>query len=125
MSTAFRAFRIHLVDKRIDARFEQVTLDDLTPGEVVIRVQWSDINYKDALAATGAGRILRKYPLIGGIDLAGTVIRSVHPSFRPGAEVIAHVRESLHHAGHHVNMHEVDAPATDPIGVGAEGVAVS
>mgnify|MGYP003349663684 CR=1 FL=1 len=42
-----------------------------------------------------------------------------------GAEVIAHVRESLHHAGHHVNMHEVDAPATDPIGVGAEGVAVS
>jgi len=42
-----------------------------------------------------------------------------------GAEVIAHVRESLHHAGHHVNMHEVDAPATDPIGVVAEGVAVS
>src|SRR2546421_5210376 len=53
--------------------FRSVTLDDLAPGEVVIRVSHSDINYKDALAATGAGKILRRYPLVGGIDLAGVV----------------------------------------------------
>ena len=84
----FRAFRIHLVDKRIEARFEDITLEDLTPGEVVIRVQWSDINYKDALAATGAGRILRKYPLVGGIDLAGTVVSSTDARWHAGDEVL-------------------------------------
>ena len=52
---------------------EQLELEDLSPGDVVIRVAWSGINYKDALAATGAGKILRKYPLVGGIDLAGVV----------------------------------------------------
>ncbi|MFM7067705.1 MAG: alcohol dehydrogenase catalytic domain-containing protein, partial [Gammaproteobacteria bacterium] len=88
MKTPFRAFRIHLVDRRIEARFEDLTLDDLTPGEVVIRVQWSDINYKDALAATGAGRILRKYPLVGGIDLAGTVVSSTDARWHAGDEVL-------------------------------------
>ena len=68
---AFRAYRIHRNDGRIAARFDQVTLDDLTPGDVVMRVNYSDINYKDALAATGTAPILRKYPLAGGIDLAG------------------------------------------------------
>lgn len=84
----FRGFRIHLVDKRIEARFEDLTLDDLTPGEVVIRVQWSDINYKDALAATGAGRILRKYPLVAGIDLAGIVVSSTDARFHAGEPVL-------------------------------------
>ena len=74
----FKAFRIHEFDKRIVARFETLTLDDLSPGGVVVRVRWSDINYKDALAATGAGRILRRYPLVGGIDLA----RSSRPPTR-------------------------------------------
>ena len=72
MST-FKAFRIHEAGGKISARFEDLTLDALTPGEVVIDVQYSDINYKDALAATGAGKILRRYPLVGGIDLAGVV----------------------------------------------------
>src|SRR5438876_8288624 len=67
---AFKAFRIHSEGGKIAARFEKLTLDDLDPGEVVIRVTHSDINYKDALAATGAGKILRRYPLVGGIDLA-------------------------------------------------------
>jgi NADPH2:quinone reductase len=69
----FKAFRIHERDGRIAAGFESLRLGELTPGEVVIRVRYSSINYKDALAATGAGRILRKYPLNGGIDLAGEV----------------------------------------------------
>ena len=70
---SFKAFRIHEVDKKIVAKFDTLTLADLSPGNVVVRVMYSDINYKDALAATGVGRILRRYPLVGGIDLAGVV----------------------------------------------------
>lgn len=84
----FKAFRIHEADGKISARFEQLTLDALSPGEVVIRVAYSDINYKDALAATGAGRILRRYPLVGGIDLAGTVLTSEDTRFKPGDAVL-------------------------------------
>jgi len=90
--TAFRAFRIHedLPEGRsvIRAGFEALTLDDLTAGDVVIRVAWSDINYKDALAATGAGRILRRYPLVGGVDLSGIVDSSADPRFKVGDRVL-------------------------------------
>ena len=84
----FKAFRIHSEGGKIVARFEELSLDDLAAGEVVIRVVCSDINYKDALAATGAGRILRRYPLVGGIDLAGTVESSADARFRPGEAVL-------------------------------------
>jgi len=86
--TPFRAFRIHEQDGKILARFDTITLEDLCPGEVVIRVGWSGINYKDALAATGAGRILRKYPLVGGIDLAGEVVGSSDPRYSAGQHVL-------------------------------------
>jgi acrylyl-CoA reductase (NADPH) len=86
---AFRAFRIHERDRRIEAKFERISLADLGKGEVVIRVLYSGINYKDALAATGAGRILRRYPLVGGVDLAGEVVSSTDPQFRPGDRVLA------------------------------------
>ena len=86
--TTFRAFRIHEVDRKIVARFDQVTLDDLGAGDVVVRVSCSDINYKDALAATGAGRILRKYPLVGGIDFAGEVVSSTDARYTPGQRVL-------------------------------------
>jgi len=85
---AFKAFRIHEREGRIAAGFEQMTVDALTPGEVVIRVKYSSINYKDALAATGAGKILRKYPLNGGIDLSGEVESSTDPRFKPGEAVL-------------------------------------
>jgi acrylyl-CoA reductase (NADPH) len=88
MSRSFKAFRIHEIDKQIVARFEQLTLDDLSSGEVVVRVMYSDINYKDALAATGAGKILRKYPLVGGIDLAGVVETSTDARYQPGDHVL-------------------------------------
>ncbi|HYL01919.1 MAG TPA: oxidoreductase [Steroidobacteraceae bacterium] len=84
----FTAFRIHSDGGRIAARFEPLTLDDLAPGEVVIRVAYSGINYKDALAATGAGRILRRYPLVGGVDLAGVVESSADPRYRAGDAVL-------------------------------------
>jgi NADPH2:quinone reductase len=86
--TDFRAYRIHRIDGRIVARFDRVTLDDLTPGDVVVRVRYSDINYKDALAATGTAPILRKYPLAGGIDLAGEVVSSADASYTPGQQVL-------------------------------------
>ena len=84
----FTAFRIHRVDGKIAARFDQVALDELTPGAVVVRVSYSDINYKDALAATGTSPILRKYPLAGGIDLAGEVVSSTDPRYTPGQKVL-------------------------------------
>jgi acrylyl-CoA reductase (NADPH) len=84
----FRAYRIHRDDGRIVARFDQVGLDDLTTGDVVVRVLWSTINYKDALAATGTAPILRKYPLVGGIDLAGEVVSSADPRYAPGQPVL-------------------------------------
>ncbi len=84
----FRAFRIDERDKRIVAGFERLAIDDLGEGDVVVKVSWSTINYKDALAATGAGRILRRFPLVGGIDLAGEVVQSDDPRFAPGTEVL-------------------------------------
>jgi acrylyl-CoA reductase (NADPH) len=84
----FKAFRIHEAEGKVFGRFEDLTLEQLTPGDVVIDVHYSDINYKDALAATGAGRILRRYPLVGGIDLAGVVRSSSDPRFEPDDAVL-------------------------------------
>ncbi len=85
----FLSYRIHMnEDKSISARFEQLGIDDLTEGEVVIKVAYSTVNYKDALAATGKGRILRRYPLNGGIDLAGQVAQSTDARFKEGDSVL-------------------------------------
>jgi NADPH2:quinone reductase len=88
MTQTFKAFRIHEIDRKIVGRFEPLRLDDLGPGNVVVRVQYSGINYKDALAATGAGKILRRYPLVGGIDLAGVVESSTDLRHAPGDRVL-------------------------------------
>jgi NADPH2:quinone reductase len=88
MSNPFTAYRIHDNDGRITAGFEALTLADLDPGEVVIRAHYSSVNYKDALAATGAGKILRKSPLVGGIDVAGEVMSSEDERFKPGDAVL-------------------------------------
>jgi len=84
----FKALRIHREDGRIQARFDEIGLDDLSPGEVVVRVGWSGINYKDALAATGTSPILRRYPLVAGIDLAGEVVSSTDTRYKPGQKVL-------------------------------------
>lgn len=86
---SFRAFRIDEDDGKIIAGFKELSVDDLTEGNVVVRVSHSTINYKDALAATGTGRILRKFPLNGGIDFAGVVVSSEDADFQPGTEVLA------------------------------------
>ena len=84
----FRAFRIDQGDGGVTAAFTDLTLDDLSEGDVVVKVSHSTINYKDALAATGAGRILRKFPLVGGIDLAGTVVSSKVATLAEGDPVL-------------------------------------
>lgn len=86
--TSFKAFRINQIEKEIVADFEEMTEQDLTEGEVVISVKWSGINFKDVLAATGTGKILRQYPLNGGIDLSGVVSSSKDARFKEGDEVL-------------------------------------
>lgn len=84
----FPAFRIHSDDAGYRAGIEPVSLDQLSPGEVVIRATHSSVNYKDALAGTGKGKILRSFPLVGGIDVAGHVAASTDPRFREGDAVL-------------------------------------
>jgi acrylyl-CoA reductase (NADPH) len=80
----FNAFRIH----EQQAGLTPMKADQLTPGEVLIRVHWSGINYKDALAGTGKGRILRRFPLNGGVDLAGIVAESSDATVAVGSKVL-------------------------------------
>jgi putative YhdH/YhfP family quinone oxidoreductase len=84
----FDAFRIHDDAAGYRSGVERVALDDLSPGEVVIEVAYSSANFKDALAGTGQGRILRRFPLVGGIDVAGHVVASTDPAFREGDPVL-------------------------------------
>ena len=86
--TTFNAFRIHNDDAGYRSGIEALTLDALNPGEVVIKTAYSSVNYKDALAGTGEGKILRKFPLVGGIDVAGHVVASTDPAFREGDAVL-------------------------------------
>lgn len=84
----FKAFRIHNNNGTIQAGIESVALDDLSEGEVVIKAAYSGINYKDALAATGKGNILKRFPLVGGIDVSGVVHSSNDKEFKPGDNVL-------------------------------------
>lgn len=84
----FKAFRIHQEGKSCRAGLEELALDDLDVGNVLVEVHYSGINYKDALAASGHARILRKSPLIGGIDASGIVVESEHASFKVGDKVL-------------------------------------
>ena len=85
----FKAYRLtETPDKKIQAGFVDMTLDELDPGNVVVRVAYSSVNYKDALAATGKGRILRRPSCIGGIDFAGTVVSSTDPRYAKGDAVL-------------------------------------
>jgi len=84
----FRAYRVFEENGKSTARFAELALDDLDPGEVVIRAAYSSVNYKDALAATGAGKIIRRFPCVGGVDVAGVVESSLDPRFAEGDSVI-------------------------------------
>ena len=90
MSTpaAFSAFRIHSDGGVHRAGVETIGVDALSAGEVLVRARHSSVNYKDALAGTGEGRILRRFPLVGGIDVAGHVVASTDPAFKEGDAVL-------------------------------------
>jgi putative YhdH/YhfP family quinone oxidoreductase len=98
----FRAYRLTEADRKIRAEFVECTLDELDPGDLVVRVAYSDVNYKDALAASGKGRILLRPSCIGGIDLAGTVVSSSDARFAKGDAVLAvgHQLGVKHHGGY-------------------------
>jgi len=84
----FKAFRIHNDTEGYRSAIETISIGDLSEGDVVIRCEWSGINYKDALAATGKAKILKSYPLTGGIDVAGEVITSECERFAAGDKVL-------------------------------------
>ena len=85
---AFPAFRIHSDAAGYRSGIESIGLDALSPGELVIQAAYSSVNYKDALAGTGQGKILRQFPLVGGIDVAGHVVQSRDPAFKEGDAVL-------------------------------------
>ncbi len=88
MTLMFRAFKVFDENGRIAGRLVQLSLDDLSEGTVVVKAAFSSVNYKDALAATGSGKIMRRLPLVGGIDVAGIVESSSDGRFKPGDTVL-------------------------------------
>ncbi len=99
---SIRSYLIEGSADAVQARFATLEPAQLDPGDVVVRVQYASVNYKDALAATGRGRIIRRFPCVGGIDAAGTVETSDNPRFKPGDTVIVHSHGFgvSHHGGY-------------------------
>jgi acrylyl-CoA reductase (NADPH) len=87
-TTPFNAFRVSDEGGKVSGRVMRLSLDDLSEGAVVIKAAHSSVNYKDALAGTGAGKIMRKFPLVGGIDVSGTVVSSSDARFKTGDQVL-------------------------------------
>ena len=85
---SFRAYRIFDEGGTSQGRFVELTLGDIDPGDVLIRTAYSGVNYKDALAATGAGEVIRRFPCVGGVDAAGVVESSADPRFKAGDPVL-------------------------------------
>ncbi|HZV54200.1 MAG TPA: oxidoreductase [Rhodocyclaceae bacterium] len=98
----FKAYLVSQEEGKVVSGFAEMNESQLDPGQVTIRVAYSSVNYKDALAATGAGKIIRRFPCIAGIDLSGTVIESIDPRFAPGDAVIATSYDIgvAHHGGY-------------------------
>ncbi len=86
--TDVKSLRVHQINGAIESRIEQCADPDLATDEVSIEVHYSSLNFKDALAVTGKGKILRRYPLVAGIDAAGVVTSSAVPEFTPGDKVV-------------------------------------
>ncbi len=88
MTDSFRAIQISKTDQGQQVQFVTLTEADLTEGDVTVAVSHSSVNYKDGLAITGKAPIIRKFPLIPGVDFAGTVTKSSHQNWKPGDQVI-------------------------------------
>lgn len=88
VTTHFRALVVEKTEDSVSLNVKELTFDDLPQGDVLIRVAYSSVNYKDGLACIPNGRIVKSYPFVPGIDLSGTVVESRDPRFREGDEVI-------------------------------------
>jgi acrylyl-CoA reductase (NADPH) len=88
MTDSFKALMVEKTDDGQSVAVKNLTLDDLMDGDVVVSVSHSTVNYKDGMVLTGAAPVVRKFPMIGGIDLAGTVESSEHPRFKAGDQVL-------------------------------------
>jgi acrylyl-CoA reductase (NADPH) len=120
MFTAYRLFANDTADAP-QGRFVEMAIDDLSPGDVVIRVAYSSINYKDALAAAGINRIIRTFPRIGGIDLTGHVVASSDVRFREGDAVVVHgFGIGVEHDGGHAQYARVSAHWVMPLPQGLD-----
>ncbi len=99
---SFPAYLISSTPSGVSAAFTTLSEADLDPGEVTVRVLYASVNFKDALAATGKGKIIRRFPCVGGIDASGVVDASSHPRFKPGDSVIVHSHGFgvSHHGGY-------------------------
>lgn len=84
----FKAIRIDKADKGTTAALTQFDEAELMDGDVTVRVEWSTLNYKDGLALTGKAPVVRRFPMIAGIDFAGTVEASSHPQWKAGDKVV-------------------------------------
>ena len=112
----FNAFRVFDGDGKISGRLVQLSLDDLSAGTLVIKAAFSSVNYKDALAGTGAGKIMRRFPLVGGIDVAGSVESSADPRFKAGDQVLVHGYElGVAHDGGYAGYVRVPADWVVPV----------
>lgn len=119
----FKALLIEERDGAVTSGFVPFDESRLDAGEVVIRVAYSSVNYKDALAATGAGKIIRRFPCIGGIDLSGTVLSSSDPRFKAGDPVIATSFDiGVAHHGGYAEVARVPADWVIPL---PEGLSLS
>lgn len=98
----FKAFLIEEAEEGVNSSFKTIDTADLDPGEVLIKTAYTSVNFKDALAATGAGKIIRRFPCVGGIDLSGVVVESSSDEFKVGQEVIATSYDIgvAHHGGY-------------------------
>ena len=112
----FRAYRIFEENGKGRGRLVEMTLDELDPGDVQIKVAYSSVNFKDALTGTGAGKIVRRYPCVGGIDSSGTVVSSGDSRFKAGDEVICTSYDmAMAHDGGYAGMLRVPADWVVPL----------
>jgi acrylyl-CoA reductase (NADPH) len=88
MSDTFRALVLDQQDKSVSASFKNLTTEDLPEGDVLVRVKWSTLNYKDGMILNGLGRLVRSYPHVPGVDFSGEVVSSTDRRYQPGDEVI-------------------------------------
>jgi NADPH2:quinone reductase len=123
---SFKVVRLHNENGHRVSRFEEAGLDDLDPGDVVIRSQYAAVNYKDARAVTGAGNVVKRFPCIPGVEVSGIVTASRSPKFREGDVVTVQggAEFGIRHDGAYSEFVRVPAEWAHPVGGGFDSFSV-